>query len=257
MILPVFSGKIRRPRRRGKKKSAKKVPSFVTVVIVTLALLLVVILLQETLPRRVSVNERLQPSDMAALLPAGAQMSPAGWLEIVDVPQSSYLVGYVIGDGTPFAAYLKWNRASGKYAMVSSLPLTAGAVRLHGQPTFSALLLGTGAPDAVAAHASDAATDAMLVLVPRGDAYVIATKIGQDGVAGPAYFQSAKNVETVAFQDVNGDGSKDAVVTVPTTKSVSVFAWINGAFRYDKDLSWTLTTSERVFPEPVAPPATP
>ena len=254
--------------RRGKKKGGETSRAFVAAAIVALAALFAGIALQESMSRRSSVIERLKPSDMAALLPAGAQPSPEGWLEMIGMPQSSYLVGYAMGDGSAYAAYLQWDKSTGKYVRTSSVPLAAGAARLHGLPSFRALPLGVSAPDAVLAIAAGEGGDAQMVLFPKSGTYIIATKVDEAGAAGPAYFPVSGNGTEVVFQDVNADGAADAVVTVTaprpaagkrkdSEKSVSVFVMRAGAFRYDKDLSWTLTTSTRVFPEPAASSATP
>ncbi len=279
MTFSGFSGKTRRPSGRGRRpltgffsrdKKGKGSPSLATVALVTLGVLLIVIVLQESLPHRSPAAERPQPSDLAALLPAGAQPAPEGWLEIPGTPQSNYVVGYAMGDGSAYAAFIKWDRSAQKYVRASVTLLTAGAARLHGLPTFKALSLGISAPDAVLAVAAGTGGDDQMVLIPKGDTFIIATKVDEAGVAGPAYFPVSGNGADVAFQDVNADGSTDATVTVaakPTgtaaktskktnpEKSVSVFAWQGDRFRYDKDLSWALTTSARVFPEPAAAPS--
>lgn len=265
MTFSGFSGKSRRPTGRSAKKGIRWNNSLTTIALVTLGLLLVVIVLQETVPRQSPVNVRLQPSDLAALLPQGAQPANEGWLEIPGTPQSNYVVGYAMGDGSAYAAFIKWDRAASKYFTASTTMLTAGEARLHGLPAFKALSLGAGSPNAVLAQAAGAGGDSQMVLIPKGDQYIIATEIDQGGTAGPAFFPVSGNGANVAFQDVNGDGGTDAVVTVTASqtgeakkkepeKSISVFAWQAGAFRFDKDLSWTLTTSARVFPEPTAAP---
>ena len=81
---------------------------------VALVLLVAAILLQESMPRRAAVNERLSLTDASALLPKDVTLAPQAMVEIPDLPQPSYVLGYVRGE-VPVAAFVRWDREAGGY----------------------------------------------------------------------------------------------------------------------------------------------
>lgn len=246
--------------RRLSGKEPRRKPSLKIAALVAVALLAGAFALQQTLPRRQSVVEPLPPTEATKLLPAGALASPYDPLEVPDLPQSSYIVGYTLND-QPHAAYVRWNRDDHAYRIAATMPLSGGDAALRGQAKFTKQPLGKDAPVAILAQASQgASTDGVVVLVPVGDAVAPAKKVAEDGTVSTAVFTvgaSARHSDTLVFSDADGDGDNDAIVTASqmdaggvTDRVVSAYAWEEGQFRYDQALSWTLTVSAKVFPEP-------
>lgn len=256
------------PKRKSpwsRKRRAPLAPSFIVAIGLAATVLIFAFVLQRTLPRRDTVAERLPPPDFAGLLPPGAEAGAGGALELSDLPQSSYVVGYKAADGTISVALITWERRSNKYRVSSTLPLATGDARLESVPTLDAVALGRGAPVAVLAKGSAGAyTDGVFVLVRQGDALSYVAKRDASGNAGVAFFLSGASVrhgEEIDFGDVDGDGKKEAVATASDTdehgvrrRTVSVYVLRDNFFNYDQELSRILTLSRSVFPEPVAPP---
>lgn len=242
-----------------------KRPSVIVAAAVAMTVLALALLLQETLPRREQLSEPLPLADAVMMLPTGAEPSQYPPLEVPDLPQSSYIVGFMMNDQA-FAAFIRWSKDDGKYRLAATRRLADGDLSMNGQPRFSRQPLGTGAPVAILAQASMGEwTDGVMVLLPSGDDLGVAKKIAADGTAGYAVFPKGTSVDQnsdLVFNDVDADGDIDAVQssteaddTGHTVRNVQVFAWEDGTFTYDQALSWTLTASAKIFPEPTAPPA--
>ena len=255
------------PLKRKKKKQPKTPPLVVAIALVVTAFLLAFVL-QRTLPRRDSVGERLPPPDFAGLLPAGAEAAAGGALELPDTPQPAYVVAYRSVKGEVELSLIAWDKRDNRYALTSTLGLAAGDQRLESVPTLTSVALGRGAPIAVLARGSAGAyMDGVFVIIRQGNELRFVAKQDKDGHAGIAFFlsgASARHSENVDFGDVDGDGTKEAVVTVSDTdthgvkrETVSVYMLKEGVFTYDAELSRALTLSKSVFPEPTAPSTLP
>src|SRR5690242_15906314 len=109
-------------RRRRKKKELSTPPFVVAVALVVTGLLLAFVL-QRTLPRRQSVAERLPPPEFADLLPAGAEAGSGAALELPDVPQSAYVVGFTSPKGEGSVGLIVWDKREDKYKLASTLAL--------------------------------------------------------------------------------------------------------------------------------------
>ena len=257
------------PKRRRyfwqKKKKPSSVPSLLVLGGVVMTALLITFVLQQTLPRRESVGEKLPPPDFAGLLPPGSAAAAGATLELPDLPQSSYVAAFANEGGDPSLALIVWDKRANKYKLASTLGLSVGDIRLGGVPTLTAESLGRGAPTAIIARGpAGAYTDGVFVIVRQGDSLSFVAKHNADATTGIAYFPlgaSVRHGEELHFGDVDGDGDKEAVQTSSDTdedgkkaETVSVYAWIDGYFSYNQDLSWALTMSKSVFPEPEAPP---
>lgn len=258
------------PKRRRyfwqKKKKPSPAPSLILLGGVVMTALLITFLLQQTLPRREAVGEQSPAPDFASLLPAGASAGAGAPLVLPDLPQPAYVVAYASESGDPSLALVAWDKRANKYKLTSTIGLaTNDTARLQGVPTLSAEALGRGAPTAIIARgpAGDYA-DGVFVVIRQGDSLSFVAKRNADGNTGIAFFttgSSAQDGEELSFGDVDGDGDKEAMqISTATdargkkTESFSVYAWTDGYFSYDKDLSWALTMSKSVFPEPEAPP---
>jgi hypothetical protein len=240
---------------------------FVAAVVAVLAVLIAALALQRAVPFSAPTGGRVPLPNFAAMLPIGARASSSGPVEIPDIPQSSYALGYVTGSGAS-VAYFRWNRDDQAYRLTVSVPLAGGGGYVTGMPTLSTLRIGIGAPVAVVARGSEGAhVDGIFVLMPAGNGIVPVNMVMQDGTVRAAQFlavTSAGHSVGVDFEDVNGDGDDDAVVSASDAdasghlvKTFTVYAWTDGQFVFNKDLTWALTADQRVFPEPVAPPTTP
>lgn len=257
------------PKRRRyfwqKKKKPSVAPSLFILGGVVMTALLVAFVLQQSLPRRESVSEKLPPPDFAGLLPPGVAAGAGAPLELPDLPQPSYVVAFADELGNPSLALMVWDKRDNRHKLTSTLGLSVGDIRLEGVPTLTAEALGRGAPTAIVARGpAGAYTDGVFVVVRQGDSLSFVAKHNADGTTGIAYFPlgtSVRNGEQLHFGDVDGDGDKEAVQTSSQTdangketENVSVFAWNDGYFSYNQDLSWALTMRKSVFPEPEAPP---
>src|SRR5512142_1955108 len=109
--------------KRKKKESGAFPPSFIVAVGLVVTALIVAFVLQRTLPQREGVAERLPPPEFASLLPAGAEAAAGGALEIPELPQSSYAVGYKAQNGDIAVALIAWNRQESRYGVASTLTL--------------------------------------------------------------------------------------------------------------------------------------
>ncbi|MEY4745168.1 MAG: hypothetical protein RL272_1113 [Candidatus Parcubacteria bacterium] len=247
--------------KRKKKKQLVLTPSFIVAVGLVVTALIAAFILQRTMPQRESVAERLPPPEFANLLPAGAEAAAGGALEIPELPQSAYAVGYKAQNGDIAVALIVWDKQTNRYRVSSTQSLVVDGARLESVPTLSLLMLGRGAPLAILAKGSAGAyTDGEFVLMRQGDQLRFIAKLDENGNAGIAFFLSGASVrhsEQVDFGDVSGDGVKEAVVTSSQTDArgvkrdaVFVYALKDNVFAYDRELSWTLTMSKRVFPEP-------
>ncbi|HSD12771.1 MAG TPA: hypothetical protein VLC10_04385 [Patescibacteria group bacterium] len=251
-----------------KKKKPALAPSFIVAVGLVVTALIAAFVLQRTLPRREAVADRLPPPEFASLLPAGAEAAAGGALEIPDLPQSSYAVGFKAQDGNVAVALIAWDKQQNRYALASTLVLDAGGARLESVPTLSLMMLGRGAPLAIVAKGSAGAyTDGVFIIMRQGGKLRFVAKQDKDGKAGIAFFLSGASVmhsEQVDFGDVDGDGTKDAVVTQGDADDrgvkheiVSAYVLKENVFTYDQELSHVLTLSKSVFPEPTAPSTLP
>jgi len=217
------------------------------------------------LPARDAVMERIAP-DYGAVLPAGAEVA-GNAVELPALPQSTYVTAYRL-DGKTLLAMISWNRNEHRFALASSVDLAeAGAPAVMGTVQLSADTLGKDAPFAVLATGTvGASAEVTFIAVREGNGLRMARVTGRDGAIGAAFFlsgASATRGEEFALGDVDGDGDKDAVqeMTVVDAEGVphaeaSAYLWQDGMFRYDAELSRTLTLRENVFPEAAEESAT-
>ncbi len=251
-----------------KKKKSALAPSFIAAVGLVVTALIAALVLQRTLPRREAVADRLPPPEFASLLPAGAEAAAGGALEIPDLPQSSYAVGFKAQDGNIAVALIAWDKQQSRYVLASTLVLDAGGARLESVPTLTLMMLGRGAPVAIVAKGSAGAyTDGVFIIMRQGGKLRFIAKQDKDGKAGVAFFlsgASVKHSEQVDFGDVDGDGTKDAVVTQSDVddrgvkhETVSAYMLKENVFTYDQELSRLFTLSKSVFPEPPVPSTIP
>lgn len=253
-----------RPRRQDRR--GRRGPSMVPALIVTVGLaataLLVALLLQRTVERPASIAERAPPPDFAGLLPAGSEISAGGALEIPDVPQPAFVVGYLRG-GIAEVGLIAWDRRERRYALVSTVRLEAEGIRMIGVPMLSFEPIGNGSPALIVARGSAGAyMDGVFILVREPASLAIAPLVRSDGVLALAAFQAGSSVRRSAaldIHDIDNDGDQELVATTAETgedgrkdQTVEVYVWADGRYVYDRDLSWAMATSKSVFPEPPA-----
>ncbi len=235
-------------RARLRKSSS---PLFFVCVGIVGSLLVVAALLQQTVPPRYSFTDPLPRPVFTDFLPAGSGVSDVV-LELPDVPQHSYVFGYAQG-GEELFGMLTWNKDRNAYVFVSSPKLPEGGTvtRLAVQP------LGNGGTFVILAEGATGT----LVLRRQDNGLQFVPMIDAQGKTGPAFFLrsiSAEHADMLTFEDVNADGGLEVVAASKTfgpknirlSENDSVYRFEDGQLVYDKDLSWTLTTSRGLFPAP-------
>jgi hypothetical protein len=241
------------------KKKTKGASFFVTLAVV-LSVLLVAFVLQQTAVLPTSVGTRMPTPDFAKMLGQSADsVSPAGPLEIPDLPQPSYAVGYLRG-GHADVAFFRWMKDKGAYVQMANIELKGAGSQIVGMPKLEALRIGTGASTAVLARGSEGpGLEGIYVMALSGDALEPVQQVSADGKYDVAHFlsgASAGHQFSIDFRDVDGDGDVDATVgdAVGEAKTATVYAWKGGVFAYDHKLTEIMTIDRRVFPEPTATP---
>lgn len=239
-----------RQKMRAKLRQGSS-PLFFAGVGIVGSLLVVAVLLQQTVPLRHSFAEPLPRPSFADVLPAGSGVSDVV-LEIPDVPQHSYLFGYM-QSGETSVGMLTWDKDKNVYKFGSSPKLAdAGNItRIALQP------LGNGGTSVILAESATGT----FVLRRQGSAVQLVSMRDAQGNEKPAFFLrsiSAKHANMLTFEDVNADGGLEAIEAskVLGPKNVclseidSVYRMQDGQLVYDKDLSWAVTTSRGLFPTP-------
>jgi hypothetical protein len=246
-----------------KKRHASNVSGFFVLLGLTATLLVLSIVIQRSLEPRQSFIEPLPDvPDLNVLLPAGA-IRTAGPLALQDLPQESYVLGYT-GENGPSLALIVWNRESGKYALGSSVLLASSSGAIGGVTSLSLQALGSGATSVILAEGpAGAYTQGAYLVVREGKTLRLAALSDAQGVAKPAFFlrgASVRQSEELSFEDLNGDGRLETIAVSKsfgddgstTQSAASVYRWTDGWLLYDKDMSWALTVSQDIFPEPEA-----
>ncbi|MFA6603249.1 MAG: hypothetical protein WCT10_00225 [Patescibacteria group bacterium] len=198
-------------------------------------------------------------SDLTRLLPPG-WAAVAGSEVSFDDPVRPALV-FAARHGQAGSLELAvWDRKAGDYRLAAQVDS-----RLTSQVELEVAELGQGAEQALLATAPLANLNAkgIFFAVRNGDRLEIARMKTGTGQVLPAFFidGSIPNGDSrVAFYDVTGDGFDEVVVTrrsfggagpeASWGRSADVFEWSGGLFVYDQEMSWALTKSAEVFPEP-------
>ncbi len=243
-----------------KRRHSSGVSGFFVLLGVTATVLVLSFVLQRTLQQRESIVEDASTPDFAALLPGGSTMTTEP-LALAEYPQPSYVLGYS-GETGPALALVVWDRDNSKYVLGSSVTLASADGALGGVTSVEAQPLGSGAVTLVLASGpAGAYAQGVFAAVREGSVLRLASMSDAQSRAKPAYFlkgASARHAEELAFQDLDADGRLEAVATskelgddgAAKSSAAAVYRWVDGWLLYDKDLSWALTVSNDVFPEP-------
>lgn len=246
-----------------KKRHSSSISGFFILLGVTATALILSIILQRTLQSRLSIVEDASSPDFSALLPEGGTKTSEP-LALQEYPQPSYVVGYS-GVTGPALALVVWDRDSNKYVLGSSVTLASSEGALGGVTAVEAQPLGSGATTLVLASGpSGAYTQGVFAVVREGRTLRLASMSDAQSRAKPAFFlkgASVRHAEELSFQDLDADGRLETVTTgkelaadgSATSTDAAVYRWVDGWLLYDKDLSWALTVSNDIFPEPTNP----
>jgi len=215
---------------------------------------------------RGGVNEaaRTGSPDLARLLPAG-WVVVAGTAVSFDDLVLPAVVFAARNEGSAGLALAVWDRKLKDYRLASRLALADVDPRLMPQLELAVMQVDAGAGQVlrVTAPLSNLNAKGDFFAVRNGEQLeVVRMKTGA-GEVMPAFFidGSIPNGDSrISFYDVSGDGDDDIVATrrsfggvdqeASWGRSVSVFEWSGGMFIYDQEMSWALTKSAEVFPEP-------
>jgi len=202
-----------------------------------------------------------------------ARLLPAGWVVIADTAVSlddlvlPAVVFATRNERTGGLALAVWDKKTKGYRLASQLALADVDQRLMSQVELAVMQVGAGAEQVlrVAAPLDNLDAKGVFFVARNGERLdVVRMKTGT-GEVQPAFFIDGSlpsGDSRLAFYDVSDDGDDDVVVTRRSldgagqggslSRSVSVFEWSGGMFVYDQEMSWALTKSAEVFPEPPA-----
>jgi hypothetical protein len=202
---------------------------------------------------RAVFSEAVEPN-LAALLPEGAAVTAQA--EVPERPQNGLVVAYA-RSGTASLGLVAWDKDDGRFTLSSTVAMDSeSAPETIGTVTVGSL--GTGAPLAAFAHGDGAANGGIVFVyaIAKGTLSPV-PMIGADGSTGDAMFpdRSIAGVATTSFDDLDGDGDKDALVTERGEEAggsgerFTAYVWRDGAFRHDAELTRVVSLSDSLFPE--------
>jgi len=223
------------------------------------SLLLLVVVLQFVVPSARGITQKLPRPDFSEFLPSGDVLS-GPVLELVDLPQPSYVVAYRSGK-TASLGLIVWNRDRAAYELGSSVTLSApDSAYLERVESLTLDSTRSVGPVIVARGSTgEMGLDGTVVVSYNSSGLSIIQLTDEDGAKGPAFFHTTtENVlEQVLFQDVDGDGLNEVIANtrqdrvrglVPT--DARVFRMRDGEYIYEQELSRIFTLSKGLFPEP-------
>ena len=249
-----------RPRTRKTPKLVALSPFFGLFGVVA-SLFLVVVVLQQTVPPRNSFVEPLPPPSFTTFLPSGATVSDAV-LALPDAPQRSYIFGYGFDDEN-WIGVVVWDKVGGRYVFGAPLKLAATDTKITSVLHIVTQPLGNAGASVILVDGPvDDTTTGIFILKRQGNSVRFVTMIDPQGNTKPAIFLrgiSKNHADEVVFEDTNSDGTIEAVRANKTlgaknaciAETDEVYQWRDDRFVYDKNLSWAVTTSRSLFPEPL------
>lgn len=211
------------------------------------------------------------------LLPAGALLGDGSVVELADAGRPAFMAGYSLGSQSGLALVV-WDAAASRFGVAANRLFTKNVSGSAAQPpTLSLEPLGEEAPTIVAVHAAIGNNSEGASFV-RWDGqrlnFVEMTDGG--GQTKSAFFAVGDfpvqneaspglvtlNSASLLVQDVDQDGVKEAAYFSRSfevsesgggwSTSVDVYSWQDGRFVFNKELSYLLTRSRGMFPEPPA-----
>jgi len=207
---------------------------------------------------------RAGESDLAHLLPAGWVIVAGSAVSFDDLVLPA-VVFATSKDGVGGLALAVWDRELRDYRLASQVDLTEVDTRLLPDPELASVKFGDGDAQILRVTASLRDQDArgIFFVVRDGERLSVARMRTGTGEISPALFIDGFipfGNSRVTFQDVNGDGHDEVVVTrysiggvgqdASGGRSAGVYQWSGGMLAYDNELSWAMTKSAQVFPEP-------
>jgi hypothetical protein len=211
--------------------------------------------------RRLGFGEVADDWRLKQFLPAGAEVAPGGHMPL-DTPARSTVVGYSLDNNSYLALIGPGN--DGKMGIMSNLDLTAWEPMVYGTSNIYAEMLGPGASPAIVVRLN-AAFEAVATgfVVIENNKLKPVYRIDGGGNQLPAVFFSGNVIEgheNFRMEDINGNGVPEVLVdgryvvygdgTPGYSSSIDVYAWNQGFWIYDKELSWAMLTASNIFPEP-------
>jgi hypothetical protein len=247
-------------RRIGAVQRAREQRSLFMIGGAAASLLLLWFVFRGMLPAAGGIAPRLPAPEFSTFLPPGAELDGQP-LEIVASPQTSYIVSYRT-DGSAHIALIEWSRDEAAYRLTASVALAEGDVSLERAAAMSLQPMGVGESLILVRGPYGAYVEGVFVLARDSHGLGIVRLLAEDGLGGPAFFiegASALHSEELAFEDMDGDGPREALVVsreandggVARTRA-TVYRFTDGKFMYDAELSRVLTITKSLFPEPPA-----
>lgn len=227
-----------------------------------LTLILLAVVLQAGVRTPASIGGPEAAPDFARLVDgAVADSAP---VELGDAVRPAYVKVFERQDQYGLAL-VAWNPVDQRYELLSELPVSSLDGRLSGQPELSWTAIGPGASEVVSLSVGveGAPAEATAYVVRQADRLQPLPLLDSRGRARAAVFvtgQYGPAFYTYELKDIDGDEVPEAVAETRSLGSgtgrigyettVDVYAWRDGQFAYDKELSWAMTTSAALFPSP-------
>jgi len=257
------------PKQRT-KTSLTTSRAMLLVLCLSFSLFLIVLFVRTSLPPRESLVGPMTGLPMfERLLTAGSQTAEDSIALLPDVGRPAYAVGYSLGSQSGVALVV-WDQARQRYVTVANELIAKDVSGVAAQPPkLSVESLGKEKPWIIIVRAaiSEKFEGVFFALRQGNDIVFPVMMIDSSGQERPAYFEigqlppdKGSGTSGFQFQDINGDGVAEAVVTARSfaggssgtslSTSVDVYVWRNGGFIYDGELSRVLTKASGMFPEP-------
>lgn len=231
---------------------------------VLLTIILASVVVSQSGEERKSVGQfpSLEP-DFPGILPSGSSYDEDAVTEVLfgQSRTSRFVVGFARRNVSDVGVVV-WDNALGQYTLASTLSLTYPGGRVTGVPDIIVAPIGDGDDHMIIAHGrTGPSTEATFIFLLDDTVLRVVHVVREDGRPEPAEFHAGPTLdrsETLDFSDVDRDGVVDIIVSYRNDRGgvvevgKSVYLWRGGSFRYDERLSFVLTVSMRLFPEPGA-----
>lgn len=202
---------------------------------------------QVTRPDSIIAAPPLDAATVRQVLPSSGDAAMVIAIDPVSA-QPAYVVGHVPGDSAGLAL-LEWDAVGGGYVTLSLLTLARDGLALSSLGAIVVEPLSGGASLVIARGETDDGP-AFALAVREGGALRFADIVGSDGVEVSAIFSRAPNSGAAADAlDLDGDGSSELLI-VSSRGDARAYAWKNGVFVGDTELSRIADLRQRLFPNP-------
>lgn len=249
------------PTRRCRKHLSNGSVFFIAVGVL-LTIMLASVLVSRPGDERKSVGQfpSLEP-DFPGILPSGSSYDEDAVTEVLfgHSRTSRFVVGFARRNVSDVGVVV-WDNTLGQYTLASTLSLTYPGGRVTGVPDIIVVPIGDGDDHMVIARGrTGPSSEATFIFLLSDTVLRVAHVVREDGRPEPAEFHSGPTLdrsETLSLSDVDRDGIVDVIVSYRIDRGgvgevgKSVYLWRGGSFRYDARLSFALTASMHLFPEP-------